>query len=306
MTSTTWDPESPSLRETILCYADILGFRARTERAFELGEEADFLQKVKRSLDVAYEKVREARTLGGEVPGVFDMKVFTDNIVVAYPLLAPSRDRGEPELFDLLSVFAELQAGLAADGFLLRGAIAAGQHYQDDDIAYGKALLEAVDFDKSGEAPRLIIAPSVERLISEHLSWYGAGWAPHHDQLLEDPQDDRLFVNYLEAALWHFPDGPINYELLEAHSGNVRIGLREHEYDTRVRQKYEWVAGYHNYVCAAFADQYRVRDFDNADCERLAYGAEAEHVLEYLVPFEGQPPPLPIDEQRLRQRLVKK
>ena len=205
----------------------------------------------------------------------------------------------------MLSLFAELQAGLAADGFLLRGAIASGQHYQDDDIAYGKALLEAVDFDKSGEAPRLIIAPSVERLISEHLSWYGAGWAPHHDQLLEDPQDDRLFVNYLEAALWHFPDGPINYELLEAHSENVRIGLREHEYDTRVRQKYEWVAGYHNYVCAAFADQYTVRDFDNADCERLAYGAEAEHVLEYLVPFEGQPPPLPIDEQRLRQRLVK-
>ena len=113
----------------------------------------DFLQKVKRSLEVAYEKVREARTLGGEVPGVFDMKVFTDNIIVAYPLLAPSRDRGEPELFDLLSVFAEVQAGLAADGFLLRGAIAAGQHYQDDDISYGKALLEAVDLDKSGGRP---------------------------------------------------------------------------------------------------------------------------------------------------------
>ena len=134
------------------------------------------------------------------------MKVFTDNIVVAYPLLAPSRDRGEPELGTLLTLFAQVQASLAAVGFFLRGAIAFGDHYQDDDIAYGKALLCAVDLDKSGGSPRLVIASSVESLISEHLSWYGDGsWAPHHDLLPEDPRDGRLFVNYLEAAFEHFP-----------------------------------------------------------------------------------------------------
>ena len=303
MTSMTWDPESPSLRETILCYADILGFRARTERAINTGEEVEFLQEVKRSLSAAYEKFREAKRFDGEVLGLFDMKVFTDNIVVAYPLQDPGSDRGEPELFDLISIFAELQAGLAADGFLLRGAIATGRHYQDDDIAYGKALLEAVDLDKSGGSPRLVIAQSVERLILEHLSWYGRGSAPHYEILLEDPSDGWLFVNYLEAAFWYFPEGPIYHEVLEAHSKNVRTGLWEHESNASVREKYEWVACYHNYVCSTFVARHSVQNLEEADDERMAYGDEAQHVLKYLVPFEKQPGPRPLDAQRLQQRV---
>lgn len=303
MTSTTGDPKSPSLCEMILCYADVLGFRARTERAFEQGKEIEFLQEVKRSLSTAYKKVREAKTYDGEVLDLFDMKVFTDNIVVAYPLMAPSRDRGEPELIDLISIFAEFQAGLAADGVLVRGAIAAGRHYQDDDIAYGKALLEAVDLDKSGGSPRLVIAPSVESLILEHLPWYGGDSAPHYEILLEDPSDGHLFVNYLDVAFWYFPEGTIYHELLEAHSKNVRTGLREHESNASVREKYEWVASYHNYVCSTFVARHSVQNFKEADDERMAYGEEAQQVLKYLVPFEKQPSPRPLDKQRLQQRV---
>ena len=262
----------------------------------------------KRSLAVAYEKVRKAQTLGGIVPSTFEMKVFTDNIVVAYPLRNPSRDRGEPELGTLLMLFAEVQAILAADGFFLRGAIAAGEHYQDQDIAYGAALLEAVDLDKSGGPPRLVIAPSLEPLISEHLSWYGAGWAPHHDHLLEDPGDERLFVDYLHTVFEHFPDGEINYQLLAAHRENVRRGLREHESDAHVRQKYEWMATYHNYVCREFASRRLVQDYEGAEPEQAAAGDEAQRALEYLVPFEGIPEeqsPRPLDAQRLQQRLIK-
>ena len=195
-----WDPDSPSLLPAVICYADILGFRAMTELAIKSGEEGEFLQRIKRSLAAAYDEVRETATLGrGESP-VFDMKVFTDNIVVAYPLLRPSRDRGEPELGTLLELFAYVQARLSADGFFPRGAITAGQYYQDQDIAYGKPLLEAVDLNESGKPPRLVIGSSVELLIAEHLSWYGGEWVPHHNQLLEDPCDGRLFVNYLWVA----------------------------------------------------------------------------------------------------------
>ena len=83
--TTLWDPQSPSLRPTIVCYADLLGFRAATQRAFRSGTEADFLQRIKRSLDKTYEIVRKAKTLSGAISSLFDMKVFTDNIVVAYP-----------------------------------------------------------------------------------------------------------------------------------------------------------------------------------------------------------------------------
>ncbi len=303
MTSTIWDPKSPSLCETILCYADVLGFRARTERAIDRGEELEFLQEVKRSLGAAYEKLREVKRFDGEVLGLFDMKVFTDNIVVAYPLQDPGSDRGEPELIDLISIFAEFQAGLAADGFLLRGAIAAGSHYQDDEIAYGKALLEAVDLDKSGGSPRLVIAPSVESLILEHVRWYGAESAPHYEVLLEDPSDGQLFVNYLDAAFWYLPEGPIYHELLEAHSKNVRAGLREHDSNASVLEKYEWVAGYHNYVCSTFVARHSAQNFEEDNDERMAFGEEAQQVLKYLVPCDKQLSPRPLDAQRLQQRV---
>ena len=147
--STGWDPESPSLLPALVCYADILGFRSMTDSALKSGEGTEFLGRIKSSLAAAYEKVRLTRTLDGMVAAIFDMKVFTDNIVVAHPVRDPNSG-GEPELATLLMLFAQVQAGLAADGFFLRGAITAGKHYQDDDIVYGDALLEAVDLDKSG------------------------------------------------------------------------------------------------------------------------------------------------------------
>lgn len=234
------------------------------------------------------------------------MKVFTDNIFVAYPLRDPGTNFGEPELGTLMLLFARVQASLASDGFFLRGAIAYGDHYQDNDIAYGKALLEAVDLDKSGGPPRLVIGPSVEPLISKHLSWYSSGWAPHYEELLEDPRDEQLFVNYLEVAFENFPDDPIDYSLLEAHSENVRIGLSTYDSDLRVRANYEWLATYHNYVCRAFAKRYSVKGYEGADPEQVAYCDEAQHALEYLVPSEAltaEQPPRPLDAQRLQQRL---
>ncbi len=111
----SWNPNSPQLRRAIVCYADILGFRDKTERAFRRGKEGEFLQRVKHSLSKAYDQVRDLSTLGGGLP-FLDMKVFTDNIVVGCPLRYPCEDLGEPELGSLLMLFGHVQASLAADG----------------------------------------------------------------------------------------------------------------------------------------------------------------------------------------------
>ena len=308
--STGWDSKSPSLRPAIVCYADILGFKAMTEHALKSGGGNEFLQRVKVSLATAYEKVRSAQTADGMVPSMFDMKVFTDNIVVAYPLRDPVWELGEPELYALLMLFSEVQAGLAADGFFLRGAITSGEHFRDDDIVYGDALLEAVTLDKSGGSPRLVIGRSVELLMLEHLPWYGGQWAPYLPDLLEDPRDECLFVNYLQGAFDDFSKGLIAYELLDAHRENVRRGLQEHEANPGVRAKYEWLSNYHNYVCRTFASRYPLEGNEDTDPEKIAARAAAQKVLQYLVPCESLAPeqslPLqPLDAQRLQQRLSK-
>ena len=303
-----WDRGSPALLPAIVCFADILGFRAKTKCALQSGQEEEFLRRIKGSLRKAYDLVRRDRTLDGAVPPIFDMKVFTDNIVVAHPLRDLNFNLGEPEFFTLLTLFAEVQANLASDGFFLRGAIAAGNHYQDDDIAFGKPLLEAVDLDESGGPPRLVIAPSVESLIAIQLTSYGdGGRTPHHSLLLEDSRDERLFVNYLEwTAFGNFPDGPIDYEFLKAHREHVRAGLEENESNSHVREKYEWLATYHNFVCRKFADRYPDQYSEWADDEQSAIAEEARCALNHLIPDEEFPPklrPRRLEAQRLCQRL---
>ena len=305
----SWDPKSPKLLPSIICYADILGFRAMTEDALELGKEEKFLQRIKQSLASAYDEVRRAAILGGwvETP-VFDMKVFTDNIVVAYPLRDPTEDRGEPELGTLIDLFAHVQARLAVDGFFLRGAITAGHHYQDQDIAYGEALLEAVDLNKPGGPPRLVTGASVDSLIVEHLAWYGGIGSPHHAFLLEDPYDGRLFIDYLGVSFDHFPDGPIGHQLLAAHRKKVSKRLREHESDGPVRQKYQWIATYHNYVCRTFANQFTIGYAEEVDLDDVAVAEEAQRVLDHLIASEELPTercPRPLNAQRLQQRIAK-
>ena len=282
-----WHPKSPSLLPTIVCYADILGFRELTECAHRLGEETEFLQKIKSSLAKAYDIVREAKTLNEQAPSIFDMKVFTDNIVVAQPLHTPRHKHAEPELGNVLKLFAQVQASLAADGFLLRGAITYGDHYQDNDIAYGKALIEAIDLDKTGGSPRLVLASSVEPLVSKQLSQYDDHcWAPLYQELLEDQRDGRLFINYLAPAFELVSEGLIDYDLLASHSKIVREGLNLYQSDPHVRVKYEWMARYHNYVCQEFADRYSNLSGEEADTQQAAEAAEAQSVLRHKVPCE--------------------
>ena len=302
MTDDLWSPESPTLRETIVCYADILGFSDMTKCAFREGKATDFLKRIKEALDQAHEGIRRFANPFGRTPPTFEIKLFTDNFLVAYPLADPAGDRGEPELGTVLMLFAEVQTKLALDGFFLRGAIAKGDHYQAGDIVFGNALLEAVGLDKSGGPPRLVIAPSVEPLILEHLAYYGDGDAPHHVSLLEDPCDGQLFLNYLEAVLGHFPDF-YDYAPIATHRDQVSECLRRYESDERIRQKYEWVAGYHNYSCTELAERHPVPTTEWADPEYATAAMWAQGLPNYIIPIEGQASPLPLDAKRLRQRL---
>ncbi len=110
----------------MVCYADILGFHEMTERAFESGNEEAFLRRGESSLDAAYEEIHEDTTTRDSRDSILDMKIldmklFTDNIVVGYPLHDPIANFGEPELGALLILFAHAQARLAADGFFIWG-----------------------------------------------------------------------------------------------------------------------------------------------------------------------------------------
>ena len=180
-----------------------------------------------------------------------------------------------------------------------------GQHFQSDDIAYGDALLEAVSLNESGKPPRVVIGSSVESKLLKQLSAYRGEEAPHYDVLLEDPSDNSLFVDYLGVAFEHFNEELfIDYELLASHRNMVCKGLKEYESDASIRQKYTWLAAYHNYVCRTFAERLMVASYEGVGPEELDLESVAENVLQHIVQFDCHPVLRPLDSRRLEHRLT--
>ncbi|MFC1610280.1 hypothetical protein ACFL6C_04930 [Myxococcota bacterium] len=209
----------------------------------------------------------------------FDIKIFTDNVVVGYPI-RDGRGVGEPELGHIFGVFADFQAMLAMQGHLVRGGIALGNHYMDDDIVFGDALIEAVKLDESGGAPRIALAPSAVEAVQHHLAFYGKPQSsPDYDDLLQDA-DGTVFLNYLEVAFVGFPDGGINLAVFEKHRNRIEGGLERFQ-GKQVRPKYEWAARYHNFVCEDFADRYA--SVVPSDAETAALADHVQSLRDFII-----------------------
>lgn len=271
---------------SFVCYADILGYAQLSKEALDAGKGSQFLIRLREALSSAYKRVRKhSEGLGDRT--FFAVKVFTDNIVVGYPITDHENNLGEPELGNILLTFAEFQAGLAMEGFFLRGGIAFGEHFMDDDIVFGDALLEAYGLDKAGSPPRLAFTSSAVKLIRGQLGFYGeVERSPQYEELLEDA-DGTIFLNYLDEAFFAFPEGGIFFELIEMHQRVVEEGLQAYRGLPGVRAKFEWAARYHNFICRDFAAKHPIPYNPDADPEDALAAEEAQKLLEYIIDVES-------------------
>ncbi len=270
---------------SIVCYCDILGFRKLTSEYLESGRGEELLARLHAALTAAHERIRESSHLFDD-NAFFHVNIFTDNIVVGYPVLTSAFERGEMELGSIIGLFSEYQATLASEGFLVRGGIAYGNHYMDKDIVFGDALIEAVSCDVSGGAPRIILAESARKMIFEHLKFYSEPkWAPQADMVLMDP-DGKLFINYLDQAFAIFPDDPIFFELIKGHKTTIEIGLENFRGSPGTRSKFEWAANYHNYVLQRYLERYPLYGSDDGDLEQAAAVEEVQKLNDYIIANE--------------------
>lgn len=278
---------SPNMLPSFVCYADILGYTHLSNEAIKSNQSEQFLSKLRKALSEAYARVRKHANGWIGDNDFFSIKIFTDNIVVGYPIPNYKEDYGERELGDIFSTFAEFQVGLALEGFLIRGGIAFGNHYMDDEIVFGDALLEAVAQDKGGGPPCISLAPSAVKVLQRHLGFYGeTNWAPQQRDLLED-SDGTIFLNYLEEAFLAYPDGDIFFELIEGHKSTIIDGLKKYKGNPGIRSKYEWAARYHNYICQEFAENHPISNNPDSDEILAAAAEEAQLLINYRIDIES-------------------
>lgn len=288
--SNPYKSDPPILISSFVCHADILGFSQLSSEAISAKKGDVFLNEIRSALSEAYSRVRERAKGFQEGDRRFSIKVFTDNIVVGYPAENHNGSMGEDELGHMLVVFSEFQLALAMEGFLVRGGIAFGDHYMDDDIVFGGALLESVKLDCSGGAPKISLAPSVIEIVRYQIGFYSE---PEHSPqsyfLLQDA-DGSIFVNYLNNAFMAYPDGGIFFDVFDKHRNTITDGLIKHGAIPDVRAKYEWAARYHNFVCMDFKNKHPLLTDPDSDEIYAAAAVEAQRLSEYLIDIESLAP----------------
>ena len=94
-----------------------------------------------------------------------ECRLFSDNIVLYLKITNSPLEI--IRVLTFLQVVAELQRGvLFNQGLLLRGGVAAGEFYSDETLIMGPALIKAVELEKTGCYPRILIDDSIDKAVS--------------------------------------------------------------------------------------------------------------------------------------------
>ncbi|HET6929191.1 MAG TPA: hypothetical protein VFI45_02630 [Candidatus Acidoferrum sp.] len=252
--------DKPWMRQSWVVFLDILGFSAKILKATADGSAADLLSRLSAALQEAKRDLIPDPNdylpyAVQDAPYV--VKLFTDNIVLGFPI----RDDGESEFGRMIQIVGLYQFSLLKHGFFIRGGITAGQLYMDEDMAFGKGLLDAHEAEsKLARDPRVVLAPEAMDMVHHHLAYYAdVAETPHNISLLVD-SDGQLFLNYLFFPIDGSEEIPEEFlSDLRLHGGLIRACLEEFSSDPKVWPKYAWAGAYHNFFCGKFLNASELR-----------------------------------------------
>lgn len=249
----------PIFRRSVTAYLDILGTKESmpTMTSAGLRLQLDLLDEHLSALHDQPDDVQWQRML-----------TFSDCIALAVPVSETLPPGGNLEM--VIESIATYQFLQAREGRFLRGGITLGDAYADYSTITGKALVDAVVLEENiAVVPRVLVSSDcLEHLIEAIRESHGNRWAMATEtstRLLIDA-DGLGFVNYLYVAL----DAEGNevqpaVELLRKHRDAVVRALDKYPGSSRIRDKYVWVAHYHN----AFCEEHRP-GFDLQIVDRLS------------------------------------
>jgi hypothetical protein len=221
---------------SIVAYVDILGFRDLVQMG-TAGE-------ISRNLRL----VREAIKPGSSTAKLYQLyyQSFSDLTVIAIPLLTPANVQFHPGLLEFqLGGLVGAQSKLIRNGILLRGAVVVGSIVKSYKQLFGPAMIKAYDIERAvAKFPRIVVDDSVMRetkrnpLLLRDPSAHPRGITT----FLRRDEDGQMFIDYLREPYWLS-----GYQSFLRTHGDLILERLEMTKDNKdVRQKYEWMARYHN------------------------------------------------------------
>ena len=233
-------------RNALVTYLDILGFSAEIEKSRKdpqrVARIATILRDFK-SMAKLPEEYRQDQTNKEE----FRFFSFSDHIV---RLRVVDDSSVKPSTAKEIGFLAFLQLELLTrEQVPLRGSVCCGSIYFDDDLLFGPALVQAHAIESSFAVfPRVVVDRDLAR---EHVVDRPGS------EYLRRGEDGVYFVDYLfgfmtDAFIFHVPEDRVErikeprdfilHAIEKIHADRKDSG----QLSSRIRQKYLWLALYHN------------------------------------------------------------
>ena len=244
MSKQKYNKVNPELVNSVVCAIEILGFSQMILESCQYGYGNKLLKEINYLINKNKQCIIPNKYSQGKI------KIFTDNMVVAYPI----NHDGQQELDEILDNVAEYQFNLAVEGLFVRGGLSMGDFYINEDIVFGPALLDAHYVESQVACyPRIVLDTQTVEMLK--------GFTKDDEIDLQNSKvlvdsDGQWFLNYLNTIFKYYKEcytayefEKVKYALLMRHKAKVEAALETNKGNTRVWDKYVWIADYHNYFC---------------------------------------------------------
>lgn len=239
--------DPPEYSRTLVSYIDILGFAGLIEKSREDPSQIAELQDLVVAMKtIASQGGRVHRGADDQIERIFDSFNFSDLIVRSTRLVDHASVGAivDWELFYL----AEHQFFFASQGVLMRGGISMGSLFvgAEKNIVFGPALVKSYKLESEYAIfPRIVIDRDLIADAESH------GYIEHFRDYIQRGEDGAYFIDYLFGVSltdFMFSDASKAEANIEAHRRMIEsvIAGDMKQRDERIKQKYLWLALYHN------------------------------------------------------------
>lgn len=236
-------------RPAIVTFIDILGFRELVKKA-SAAEIDEILSELR---DWSRGDREDLEEDDHDWPaGLARSIAFSDNIVRASPV--DGDHGGEGALFHELLSLVHIQAKLTERGIFLRGGLTVADIYMAGNVVFGPGLVRAYELESQFAIyPRIIVDPAVMEHYFKNPTMRGDHSVKEDleyvTRMLREGDDGLFYVDYLKACRSELNDPNTGFTLkLKQHAGHIAKAAAAFDQFTTAKQKYAWLARYHNIV----------------------------------------------------------
>ncbi len=244
-------------RNALVTYLDILGFSAEVTESCKNPQQVDRLASILGGLKHLANLPEKYRQVPKD--GSFRFFSFSDHVVRAKTVDDSSVKLSTAKEIAFLALLQlELLTREVLEQVLLRGSVCRGSiHFDDDGLLFGPALVQAHEIESNFAVfPRIVVDRDLAR---EHVSL--------GDEYVRRGEDGVYFIDYLFGVLansiFFTSPGMNRVEKIKEHRDFILRSIQKihaerdegHVRASRIRQKYLWLALYHNTTISRLRDE---------------------------------------------------